>query len=255
MKHRLAMVLAAAAGLGAEARGQELIQVSYTWSEVIAGTLTPVALPNSVLEPGEGARIGINVFATINGTNAVGQTTTYTAPPPPGFGTVRGVAVIMYNLYGDLGASTAAGSWNDRAISPYLPAGNFPGAIYTNGAVVDSFSGGQFVLPPQSCNATNPILDAFRGVWNPASYQACTVNFKAANGTAANFGQYAGVMVQYGTGYTDPADPTTAYPLYITKYLPNNYGAGINIPIIPASGTGLLLGGVAVNALRRRRRA
>lgn len=254
MRARVAWTLLGMAGVAAApvSRAQELVQVSYSWSEVVAGTLTPVTSPNSVLEPGEGARIGINIFATINGTNAVGQTTTYTPPPPPGFGTVRGIASAIYNLSGNNGAATAAGSWNDRAISPILGTGAFAGNSLNGGATLDSFGGGQFIPVGQTANSTNPVADFFRGVWNPASYQTRWVHF--AVDSASRHGQQNGILVQYGTGYVDPTDPSTAYGLYLTKYVGSNFGSGFYIPIAPAPAGSLVLAGVAVAASRRRRR-
>ncbi len=254
MNPRAALILMVAVGAAAEASGQEVMQVSYTWSEVVAGTLTPVGSPNSVLEPGEGARIGINIFAMINGTNAVGQTTMYSAPPSPGFGTVRGISFANYYLYGDGGANTAAGDWSHRAISPALPAGSYIGNLLNAGATIDSFGGGQFVAVGQAASPTNPISDLFRGVWSPATYTARTVNFKGW-GYSNPSAMYNGILVQYGTAFTDPTDPTTAYPLYVTKYILGDFGAGINIPIVPAPACGLVLAGVAaISASRRRRR-
>lgn len=254
MKHRLAVVVATAAGLGAELRGQELVQVSYTWSEVIAGTLTPVSSPNSVLEPGEGARIGVNLFAMINGTNAAGQTTTYTPPPPPGVGTVRGIAAMFFNLASTGGE--AVGTWSARAISPDLSAGAFTGTILNQGAFVDSFSGGQFIPTGGTAIGTNPVSDAWRGVWSPASYQSRTVNWKAQDGTASNSWIYAtGVLVQYGSAFVDPSDPSTEYALYLTKYISRTYGSGVNIPIspLPAPGGTCVIAASATFVLRRRR--
>ena len=66
----LALLLAA----GACARAQTVFQVTYSWAEVVSGTTTPVTAPNSVLEPGEGAIIRLNMRALVNGASAIGQT-------------------------------------------------------------------------------------------------------------------------------------------------------------------------------------
>src|SRR6516162_5159889 len=117
MNSRAAIVLAALAGLPAAAGAQELIRVSYSWQEVVGLTTTAVANPNSVLDPGEGARIAFSIDALIDGTSAVGQTTFWTPPPPPGTGTVRGISSYVYNLTGDNAAATAAGTWGARTTS------------------------------------------------------------------------------------------------------------------------------------------
>jgi hypothetical protein len=69
---RTPLVFAFVAGLPTAAVAQELIQVTYSWKEVVSLTTNPVTNPNSILDPGEGARIGLNLEALINGSNAVG---------------------------------------------------------------------------------------------------------------------------------------------------------------------------------------
>jgi hypothetical protein len=248
------MTVVAAAGLAVEARGQEVMRVSYSWSEVVAGTLTPVASPNSVLEPGEGARIGLNIFATRNGVDAIGQTTTYPTPPPPGVGTVRGVGSFIYNLNGDNGSSSCVGTWSNRAISPLLSVGAFGGTILNGGATLDSLGGGVFLAPGQTANGTNPIVDAFRGVWTPNSYTSRTVIFRAS-GSAGPSGQWNSIVVQYGSGLVDPTDPTTEYALYVTKYLATDFTGGVVIPISPVPGPGVacVIGVGAAWLIRRKR--
>lgn len=251
MKTRAALALVAVAGLANMAQAQELIKVTYSWLEVQAGTVTPVANPNSVVDPGEGARISISIQALINGTNAVGQTTTYTPPPPPGNGTVRGIASMIYNFNGT--GSDATGTWGPRSISGTLSAGAFTGNSLSGGAVLDSFGGGQFVAPGGSANATNPIANAFRGVWTPTSYVGRTVNWKCSPGTAAPANQQNGMMLAYSVEQPDPSDPTTWFDNLYTKYVGSDFQTGINIPIAPAPSSVALLGLGALVAGRRRR--
>jgi hypothetical protein len=251
MTPRATITLAAAAGLATCARAQEVIVVSYTWSEVIAGTLTPVSSPNSILEPGEGARFGIDLFAMRNGTDAIGQTTTYTPPPPPGTGTIRGIGAFDYNFRGRY--SDATGDWSNRAISPILSAGAFTGWVNQGGAIVESLSGEQFVPAGQTADATNPIADAWRGVWAPASFSPRTVNFVAEPYGNQN-GLYNSVLVQYATALADPNDPTSGYALYLNKYIPPNFGNGIDIPIAPTPTTAWAAACSLAAAGRRRRR-
>ncbi len=255
MKTRATLALAAVAGLASMAQAQELIRVSYSWLEVVGATTVAVtgAAANSVVEPGEGARISLSIQALINGTNAVGQTTTYTPPPPPGNGTVRGIASMIYNLSGDLGAATAAGTWGTRSISGSLSAGAFTGNVTHAGATIDSLGGGQFVAPGGTAISTNPIANAFRGVWQPSSYANRTVNFKASPGTAAPSGQQNGMLVAYGIFQGDPTDPTTWYDQLLTKYVGSDFQNGLNIPIAPAPSSVALLGLGALVAGRRRR--
>ena len=255
MKTRAALALAAVAGLASMAQAQELIRVSYSWLEVVGATTTPVtgAAANSVVDPGEGARISISIQALINGTSAVGQTATYTPPPPPGTGTVRGIASMIYNFVGDNGAASAQGTWGTRSIAGALSTGAFTGNSLSGGAVLDSFGGGQFVAPGGSAISTNPISNAFRGVWQPTSYVNRTVNWKCAPGTAAPSGQQNGMLVAYGVTQPDPSDPTTWYDNLLTKYVGSDFQNGINIPVAPAPSSVALLGLGALVAGRRRR--
>ncbi len=247
MKHRSAMVLAAAAGLAVEACGQEVMQVSYSWSEVVAGTLTPVASPNSVLEPGEGARIHLSIVALRDGVDVMGMTATYQTPPGPGVGTVRGIGHFIYSLDGSGGSAT--GTWSNLAISPILNAGAFGGNPLNGGATLDSFGGGQFLPAGQTSNATSPIAPAFRGVWTPTTYATRTVNFKGS-GHVGPAGLWNGIILQYGTAFLDPSDPTTEYALYYGKDLQTNFGTGVNIPIAPAPAGVLVLGVLGVGRRR-----
>jgi len=254
MNSRTGLALALLAGTTAATPAQELIRVTYSWVEVQAGTNTAVTKPNSVVDVGEGARISFHIQALINGTNAVGQTTTYTPPPPPGTGTVRGIASFIYNLVGDNRAPSAAGSWGPRSTTPLFSQGIFVGNSLFNGAVLDSVGAGQFVAPGGSANSTNPINNAFRGVWSPLSYASRTVHFICEPGTAAPTGQHNGIMLAYNVERPDPNDPTTWFDDLYTKYIGSDFGAGISIPIAPAPATAPLLAMSAMAALGRRRR-
>lgn len=238
MKARAAFVLATLAGFPAAAWSQTYMRVEYSWTEVNAGTTVPVASPNSILNPGEGARIALRLTAVINGVSAVGQTMNYPAPPPPGVGTVRGVGAMVYNLRGDGGAATASGTWGPRSISSSLSTGAHTGIVMLSGAMIDSLGGGQFVAPGGTAIATNPINNAFRGVWTPSSYAYRTVNFKAEPGTAVPgpspeypTGQHNTFMLAYSITRPDPNDPSTWYDNLLPVYVDTDFGNGLNIQI------------------------
>jgi len=236
-------------GMAAGVRGQEVVTVSYSWSEVVAGTLTPVSSPNGVLEPGEGARIGLNIYQTINETNAVGQTTTYVPPPPTGVGTNAGTGSMLYTLHGTGG--DASGAWFGRAVRPSLAVQNSSGTILDAGATIDNFGGAQFLAPGGVADSANPLVDVFRGVWTPASYTPRTINFKSSDGHGAPHA-YTGILVIYH--WTELKGPPWVLPNYITKYADANYGVGVNIPIAPVPASGLPVALAGACALRRRRR-
>ncbi len=240
MNFRAALWLTFIACAAASAGAQELVQVSYTWREVLANTSTPVSAPNSTVDPGEGAQISLHVEALINGSNAVGQTVAYTPPPPPGSGTVRGISNFNYDLVGDNGNSTAAGAWGPRSISPIFFAGAFTGNPDLGGAILAGFDGSQWVPVGGTANSTNPVLDAFRGVWTPASYSERSVLFKARPGPDGRFGQHNGILVAYSIARPDPNDPTTWYDNLLTKYIGSDFGSGVSIPIAPAPSTALI---------------
>lgn len=253
MNRRIALPLAACAGSACVVQAQEYIQVTYSWQEVQGLTTVPVIAFNSVMDPGEGARISINIRAFINGSSAIGQTTTYPLPPPPGVGTVRGIASMIYNLRGDFGAGSAMGTWGPRSINSTLGAGAFTGNSQLNGALLDSFGGGQFVAPGGTANGTNPIINAFRGVWLPSSYGHDDVIFRVEPGTAAPLGQQNGLLLAYSVEHPDPNDPTTWYDNLVTKYIPTDYGPGLRIVFIPAPSTALIATLAIVSWPRRRR--
>ncbi len=254
MRIRAAIAMVTLAGLASSAHAQELIRVTYSWLEVVGGTTVPVSAPNSILEPGEGARISLTVAALINGQNAVGQTISYTPPPPPGLATVRGIASFMYSLSGDFGAPSAAGTWTARSISSIFAAGSFAGNVFNNGATIDAFGGGQFIAPGGTANSTNPVNNAFQGVWTPVSFTQRSVSFRAYAPTGgAPSGQQAGILAAYGITQPDPSNPATWYDNLLTKYLGNDFGAGLNIPIAPSPSTAALFA-VSICAVCRRRR-
>lgn len=254
MNLRAALSVATLAGLAASVHAQELIRVTYSWQEVQVGTTVPVISPNGILDPGESARISLNIQALINGTNAVGQTTTFVPPPTPGMGTVRGIASMVYNLRGQnvQGSGSAFGTWGTRSISSVLSAGAFTGTPMNGGSLLDSFGGGQFVAPGGTANSTNPINNAFRGVWTPNSFSS-DVRFVVEPGTAVPSGQHNGLMVCYGISQPDPNDPTTWFDNHVSKYVASDFGNGLYIPIIPAPSGAAVLGVSALVASRRRR--
>lgn len=253
MSSRTALALAILSGLPVAAPAQELIRVSYTWQEVVANTLTPITAPNSVLDAGEGARICLGLVALVNGTNAIGQITSYTPPPAPGFGTVRGIASFIYNLRGDGGASTAAGHWVAPAVSTIFAFPDISPRQLLDGALLDTFGSGQFVAPGGTANSTNPISDAFRATWTPNSYSPRTVHFLGEPGSAAPTSQHNGILIAYGITQPTP-DPATWYDNHITKFIPSDFGTGINIPIVPSPATAPILVGCLVLRLRPKSR-
>lgn len=264
MKTRATLALAAVAGLASIAQAQESFQVFYSWQEVVAGTTTPVASANSILEPGEGARIRFGIQAQVNGTNAVGQVVNLTTPITNPFGTfssgtIRGLGSAVYDILGDAGAASANGTWN-TLLGPVAPltSGATGGIPQGAGAIVQGVGGSNFVSPGGTSSATNtggPAgLQVFRGVWNPASYANRTVNFSGRSSVTVPAGQGNAVLVAFNINPgQDPQDPSDDFDDLTGKYFGTNWGNGLNIPIAPAPSSVALIGLGALVAGRRRR--
>ena len=257
MKTRATLALAAVAGLAAVANAQETFNVIYSWQEVAVGTTTPItgAAANSVVEPGEGARIRLQVTANVNGSNAVGQVVNLTAPIS-GFsnGTVRGLGSVVYDLVGDGGAASANGNWtNLTGLTSVLTSGATGGTVQSGGSIVQGFGGSQFVAPGGSVLPTNANVQAMRSVWNPTSYANRTVNFLGRQSVAVPTGQGNAVLVAYSIAQPDPSDPATWYDNLVGKYFGTSFGQGLSIPVAPAPSSVALLGLGALIAGRRRR--
>jgi hypothetical protein len=255
---RTPSILACAAGLATSASAQEQFVVNSSWVEVIAGSITPVPSPNSILEPGEAARIRIATEARINGSNAVGQTTTYSIPVPGGVGTVRGLGLLSYDLVGDSGGASANGTWGGffGGLAGPIPGVPFTGLLtggtpQPGGSSVFEFGGLQSFLAPASANAHNSNVQAFRGVWQPASYASRSVTFLPRGSIFVPAGEHNSILVAYGVG-TD-SNTGENFDLLQSKFIPTNFGNGVQIPIVPGPASLLPLLAGAVIASRRRK--
>ena len=110
MATRASLAVLAVTGLAAAANAQEIVY-SWTWHEVVAGTSTPVAIPDNDVGPGEGARLVLT--ATI--TPGIGSPATYSPPPPPGSGTIAGLGSIFFDL---IGTGANGGTWSFNLRNP-----------------------------------------------------------------------------------------------------------------------------------------
>lgn len=258
MNTRAPLALALAAGIPAAAPAQETFIVNYSWVEVTPGTISPVPIPNSVLEPGEAARIRVGVEARINGVSAIGQTTLF-ALGPNGVGTVKGLGSVVYDLVGDNNAASAHGVWGGFAGGLSGPIAGAPftfglsaGTPQLGGASVHGFGGAQFLLPGQSVHAGNSNVQAFRGVWRPTSYSLESVRFLARASILVPTGQQNSLLVAYGVG-TDTGGGNKNYDLVSAKYIATDFGNGLTIPMIPSPSSLSLLGlGSLIAGCRRR---
>lgn len=239
---------AALAAVPVVARAQESITYTLTWSEVVANSNQPVAVPNGMIEPGEGVRIAIR--ATI--TPGIGTTVIYTPPPPPGVGTIAGFGFLFLDL---IQTNADGGTWSSITRNAEANPGGIPGGgnwtIGSGGSgqmdgSITAMQAGQFVLPGTTANPTNPVQNVWRGTWTPSSYSQRTASFQSER--AVTQGGNSGILVQYGI------DPNGA-PQYVAKFVPSVLGNTGPIPIVPAPGIGSGAMVVAGWAAQRRRRS
>lgn len=243
------LLLAIVAGLACEhAAAQEHVDFTLSWLEVIAGTNTPIANPNGILEPGEAARLSISVAFS----PPVGTITTYPMPPPPGIGIVAGFGGMWEDLVAAPGGSpigAARGKWTFIHTAPGFALGG-SGTPTGGGAAVMGIGAGQFILPGGTPNPANPIPNIWTGVWTPDSFEPRATKW-LLHSTNSNkhlrpwfpHETRPYLLLQYGM------DPGGNFQ-YVAKFVPGTYGS-TTIPIIPAPASLLA---VSALFLQRRRR-
>lgn len=214
----------------------ELVTYSWRFVEVVAGTNTAVASPNGMLQPGEAARLTLDASFT----PSVGSTVVYNPPPPPGVGTVVGLSEVFFNLIGD---ATAQGTWSFHQRAPGFGIG-MPGDELPGGRGRENASAAQIVINGMSVISSNPVQSIWSMVWTPASYSPRSVSWLSAAGSAAP-NTHSSLVIQYGVG-------SAGEPLYLGKFVPGQFGS-VSIPIVPATGLGLILLAAAGATARRRR--
>ncbi|MBL9032902.1 MAG: hypothetical protein JNM80_14495 [Phycisphaerae bacterium] len=216
---------------------QDQVTYSFSFTEVDAFTNVAIANPNGLIDIGEGARLTLNVSFT----PAVGSTTTYPAPPPPGTGTVAGLGSIFFDLYG---ANNASGTWSFMQQGGGWALGG-AGTPNASGSAVSAIQAGQFIAPGQGPNPANPVNTIWSGVWVPAVYSARTVTFSSYSASASG-GLHSSILVRFGVD-------GSGNPLYVGKWVGASWGR-VNVPIaVPAPGVGLVACGLALAVGRRRR--
>ncbi|MBL9032930.1 MAG: hypothetical protein JNM80_14635 [Phycisphaerae bacterium] len=207
---------------------------THSWSfvEVVAGTNTPVAAPDGILQPGEAARLSLSVAFS----PAVGSTMTYTPPPGSGVGTVAGLGGVLFDI---LGSANSQGTWSFNVRAPAFSLGQ-AGDELAGGTGRTNAGAQQFLLPGQTANSSNPVSAIWSMVWTPASFSPRTVTWQGAAASSSP-SAHTGLLIQF--------DPV---PSYVGVYIPAQFGS-VSVPIVPAPGVGAVaLVGAA--ALMRRRR-
>ncbi|MFN0132059.1 MAG: hypothetical protein ACKVW3_05950 [Phycisphaerales bacterium] len=232
----LVSILAACGAASIAFAQGELVTSNLRFAEVVAGTSTPVASPNGLIEPGEGVRLILDVSFS----PPVGSSTTYPTPPPPGVGTIAGLSEVLFDL---LGEPAAQGTWSS-IFRPLEWRIGGPGVPQAGGTELRAAAVGQAIFAGQTANATNPIPAIWQGTWTPASYTTRNVTWRSA-GALAGGNNTTSLYIQY--------DIVQGQPQYISKYVPGQFGSVV-VPIVPAPGFGAIVLGGGCLALRRRRR-
>jgi hypothetical protein len=219
----------------AQAQTVPELVATLAWTEVYAGTNTPVANPNGILEPGEGALLRVSVAFT-----AVGTAAPFQFPAPGGVGEIAGLNNFLFHL----DAPLSGGSWTHPASVPGFSADL--GIAHPAGLLLARAL--QPWPPPGAMPiATNPIEDVWQAVWTPDSYEPRLVDFSMRTPGSVHGPTPPRLFIVYGT------DPTTGAPLLGYGYTVPTWDT-LQIPVvIPAPGTALALLGLAGIAASRRR--
>lgn len=234
--HTIALALCSVATHAMAQAGD--VFLSWSWSEVVAGSNTPVVAPNGIVEPGEGVLLELR----INYSPLFGMPL-----PIPGYpeATVAGFGGTVFSLDGwrqSVPALLARGEFSHQWLHPEwsLAQGNTVAGV----AQILHVQVGQFAfLPGQIPNPENPIDGVWRIVWTPEFYVQDTLIFSSyATGPL-----HTSLYVRTGT------DPTTGHPTHGLARLNASHGIAL-IPMVPAPGAFAVLC-VAVSMLTKRRRS
>lgn len=179
----------------------------------------------------------------------IGSTATYTPPPPPGIGTIAGLASVFFQI---LASNANGGSWSNIVRNAAANPGGIPGGgDWTLGCpgtalpdgTIDYCQAGQFLLPGSTAQSNNPISNLWRGTWTPASYSARTVQFVSSTG---GLHQGQNILIQYGID-------ANGDPLYVSKKVSQSHAPPISIPVVPAPAALMVIAASILLRFRRRR--
>jgi hypothetical protein len=229
------------------------VTITYhlTFTEVSAqAPYAPVASPNGLIEPGEGARFEINASMSPPPGTAITYSWTYLAGMA-GAGYVGGFWSGDLNLIGEAGTAAAAGTWvinqntspsanpNRLGVLPPFAAG-FPtasGNVNANGSGLTDIQPAQFGADSGLLNSASPTEPMWRGLWIPASHIPRSATFELSLGSLGL------------ASYFFAVDNSVTLPISLSAT--SNYPLPLQIQIVPAPGAAVLL---LLMCTRRRRR-
>jgi hypothetical protein len=226
---RIVFTMACALSGASPALGQDpVVTTVWSFTEVYAGTNTPVANPNGILEPGEAARIELTISFS----------------PPVGTALAQGSVAGFQSLRCDLiGFGDAGGAWSHFERPPLWALGH-AGFPDPGGEAVREIGVGQFPWPPGTLvDPQNPIPMIWSAVWVPDSYLPREVVFNSTITSPPPTVSSSALFVLTGAVPEPQYSVVAAYTVFGT----------VHIPIIPAPGSVIILGIGAAAALRRRR--
>jgi hypothetical protein len=202
------------------------VTLSWSFTEVYAGTNTPVANPNGIIEPGEAARIALTVsYTPVAGTVVQIQ---------PGPATVAGFGTSLFDL---VGSNAAQGSWSHLGRDPAWSGAH--GQAAPDGSALHGLLVLQLPGPGVAPDPQNPIESIWWGAWMPDIYSPRMTTFASTHTSPQPTGGTSMLFVEHLGSYF-PVEAQT------------NFGS-IHIPIVPSPGSGVILTLAGALALRRSR--
>jgi hypothetical protein len=235
----------------AQAQSNPPVTVTYhlSWTEVSAtAPYAPVATPNGLLEPGEGARFAFNASYTPGHGTPLTYPTSLLAGSS-GAGTLGGFWSGSLDLTGNAGPgvwivnqnTTPSGNPNRLGLIPPFTAG-FPTASGTpnsDGSAIQNIN--PFIFGDSSfLNSVTPTTTMWRGLWIPTNYQFRTSTFSLGPGSL-------GLPTQVYAW-----DQSISFPVVINA---NAAFTSVVLPLIPSPPTFALLAAALLPASLRPRRS
>jgi hypothetical protein len=227
-----ALLLSAAATM---AQVPEVVH-TLSWMEVYAGTNTPVASPNGVLEPGEATLLRVSVSFT-----PVGTLMPYHSPYPGGIAPIAGMGESVFRIRN---SGAEGGDWSHwGAQSPFM---NRQGSIDPTGVLVTgSIQDWPWNQPVWQPDPINPVPRFWEAVWTPSHYAPRIVEFGFEDWVPPWIRPFLWVTLGY--------DPTTGNWIGGYGQAQPMWGPPVQFPVVPAPWTAAVIAAGCAVYFRRSR--